>query len=71
MPPGKSFHDVRGHGESGTAKLCREFKSFEIREALARKLMEPNEEVVCALPGNQRVMSQVHNLSGYQMECLL
>jgi hypothetical protein len=34
-------------------------------------LMEPNEEVVCALPGNQRVMSQVHNLSGYQMECLL
>jgi hypothetical protein len=51
--------------------VCGKFKSFEIRKAIARELMEPNEDVICTLPGNQRVMAQVHGTPEFQMECLL
>lgn len=54
----KSFNDVDRDGERRAAQLGAEFESLERRKCFQRKLMQLDEEIVCPLPSDQRVMTQ-------------
>jgi hypothetical protein len=49
----KSFNDVRGDRERRTAQLTAELEALVSRKRFQRKLMQPNEQIVRALPGDQ------------------
>src|SRR4029450_6212274 len=60
MPPRESFNDVCRHRVGGLPDLAASLEALKRGKLFDRQLMELDEQVVGALPGDERVMSQRH-----------
>jgi hypothetical protein len=60
VPPRKSFNNVCGNRVSRPPDLLSELVPLRCRKARGRKTMQPNEQVVCALPSDERMMTEWH-----------
>jgi hypothetical protein len=49
----KSFNDIARDRKGGPSELTTELEPLERRKPFQRKLMQPNEQVVRALPGHE------------------
>jgi hypothetical protein len=57
MPPRESFNDVRGHRIGRFPDLAAEFEPLERWKLFESELMKLDEEVVGALPRDERFVS--------------
>jgi hypothetical protein len=67
--PGKSLHDVRRDRIGGPSELARECESFVWWKMVFGEFVNFDEEIVSALPGDERLMSERHGLNAEQWPC--
>jgi len=69
VSPARAFSDIRWNRVRGFSQLRPEFEPLETRKGLDRLFVKLDEEIICALPGDERMMTEIHSIAVLRARC--